>query len=70
LKLGDLLALPGMEDLGQALEVVDGAEVVVIGGLDVEELEVLDVDVVGGGVVLDFVEDFALFELVVVVLEG
>jgi hypothetical protein len=59
-----------MEDLGQALEVVDGAEVVVIGGLDVEELEVLDVDVVGGGVVLDFVEDFALFELVVVVLEG
>jgi hypothetical protein len=46
---------------------VDGVEVVVIGGLDVEELEVL-VDVVGGGVVLDFVEDFVL--LVVVVLEG
>ena len=59
-----------MEDLGQALEVVDGAEVVVIGGLDVEELEVLDVDVVEGGVVLDFVEDFVLLELVVVVLEG
>jgi hypothetical protein len=68
LKLGDLLALPGMRDLGQALEVVDGAEVVVIGGLDVEEI--LDVDVVGGGVVLDFVEDFVLLELVVVVLEG
>jgi hypothetical protein len=57
-----------MGDLGQALEVVDGAEVVVIGGLDVEEI--LDVDVVGGGVVLDFVEDFVLLELVVVVLEG
>jgi hypothetical protein len=57
-----------MRDLGQALEVVDGAEVVVIGGLDVEEI--LDVDVVGGGVVLDFVEDFVLLELVVVVLEG
>ena len=53
----------------QALEVVDGAEVVVIGGLDVEELEVLDVDVVGE-VVLDFVEGFVLLELVVVVLEG
>lgn len=60
--------MPGMGDLGQALEVVDGAEVVVIGGLDVEEI--LDVDVVGGGVVLDFVEDFVLLELVVVVLEG
>ena len=59
-----------MGDIGQALEVVDGAEVVVIGGLDVEELEVLDVDVVEGGVVLDFVEDFVLLELVVVVLEG
>jgi hypothetical protein len=67
LQLGDLLALSGMGDLGQALEVVDGTEVVVIRGLDVEELEVL-VDVVGGGVVLDFVEDFVL--LVVVVLEG
>ena len=62
--------MPGIGDLGQALEVVDGAEVVVIGGLDVEELEVLDVDVVEGGVVLDFVEDFVLLELVVVVLEG
>ena len=70
MKLGDLLALPGVGDIGQALEVVDGAEVVVIGGLDVEELEVLDVDVVEGGVVLDFVEDFVLLELVVVVLEG
>ena len=69
MKLGDLLALPGVGDIGQALEVVDGAEVVVIGGLDVEELEVLDVDVVGE-VVLDFVEDFVLLELVVVVLEG
>ena len=61
--------MPGIGDLGQALEVVDGAEVVVIGGLDVEELEVLDVDVVGE-VVLDFVEGFVLLELVVVVLEG
>jgi len=42
---------------------------VVIGGVDVEELDVLDVDVVGE-VVLDFVEDFVLLELVVVVLEG
>jgi len=61
--------LPGIGDLGQALEDVDGAEAMVIGGLDVKELEVLDVDVVGE-VVLDFVEDFVLLELVVVVLEG
>jgi hypothetical protein len=70
LKLGELLALSGMGDLGQALEVVGGAEVVVIAGLDVDELEVLDVDVVRGAVVLDFVDDFVLLELVVVVLEG
>ena len=62
--------MPGIGDLGQALEVVDGAEAMVIGGLNVKELEVLDVDVVEGGVVLDFVEDFVLLELVVVVLEG
>ena len=61
--------MPGIGDLGQALEDVDGAEAMVIGGLDVKELEVLDVDVVGE-VVLDFVEDFVLLELVVVVLEG
>ena len=61
--------MPGIGDLGQALEDVDGAEAMVIGGLDVKELEVLDVDVVGE-VVLDFVEGFVLLELVVVVLEG
>jgi phosphotransferase system glucose/maltose/N-acetylglucosamine-specific IIC component len=61
-----------MIDSGQALEVVEEGVVVVIGGLDRDELEVLGVEVVGG-VVLDLIENFVLLlelGLVVAVLKG